>query len=178
VAAPTSVKTLYWTAAGTVAGSIAVVATLLTASSAGQTQSGSGNIQATGGSTVINGEVPSGSSVPYPHCMTQTRAQTRSDPTTYVFVPSSPPTDWFGPFECELSKNDSGYGVKRLQMSLNRCYGMRVDEDGRFGPLTQRALISVQRRVGTLADGAYGPKTRAKMLHLDDGATRSCVYVR
>jgi peptidoglycan hydrolase-like protein with peptidoglycan-binding domain len=114
-----------------------------------------------------------------PHCNAQTNIQSRVHPDIYVFAPFwfDPPRDYTGTFNCLLSQGDRGDGVLRLQMSMNWCYGKHLTEDGDFGPLTRSALVSVQRTVGTSADGVYGPKTRAKMKHFGDIFTRNCEYV-
>lgn len=61
---------------------------------------------------------------------------------------------------CQLSKGNTGSGVKALQRTLNLCYSAGLDTDGVFGDKTRSALISAQKKAGTTADGIYGPNTR------------------
>ena len=65
--------------------------------------------------------------------------------------------------ESNLKKGSKGEDVKRLQLCLNKVFGAGLKVDGSFGPATESALKSFQRRHGLEADGSYGPKTRAKM---------------
>ena len=51
-----------------------------------------------------------------------------------------------------------GNGVRELQTGLNRL-GAALAVDGRFGPLTERAVIAFQELQGLEADGIAGPKT-------------------
>lgn len=53
----------------------------------------------------------------------------------------------------------SSLGTKRLQRSLNRCYGQSLTVDGRFGPATETALKRAQRAESIGIDGKYGPQT-------------------
>lgn len=65
--------------------------------------------------------------------------------------------------ESNLKKGSKGEDVKRLQLCLNKVFGAGLKVDGSFGPATESALKSFQRRHGLEVDGSYGPKTRAKM---------------
>ncbi len=51
-------------------------------------------------------------------------------------------------------------GVRRLQRTLNQCYGASLVVDGRFGPLTEFELVSIQAWEDIEPDGIYGPQTR------------------
>lgn len=62
-----------------------------------------------------------------------------------------------------LHKGIKGEDVKRLQRCLNKICGTMLKVDGSFGPATESALKSFQRRYGLEADGLCGPKTRAKL---------------
>ena len=55
------------------------------------------------------------------------------------------------------SETARGSGVRALQQAL------RVPADGAFGPQTERALRSYQRRHGLTVDGVAGPQTRARL---------------
>jgi hypothetical protein len=112
-------------------------------------------------------------------CNSETNAQSRRDPSLYVFTPFwfDSSVNWTGSFKCQLKQGNTGNGVRRLQQSLNWCYGYHLTEDGIFGPNTRNALVGMQRRVGTSADGIYGPNTRAAMKHFGDIFTRNCEYV-
>jgi peptidoglycan hydrolase-like protein with peptidoglycan-binding domain len=54
-----------------------------------------------------------------------------------------------------------GAAVVRLQRRLNHQYptGPDVAEDGEYGPATEAAVRSFQRRAGLLVDGIAGPAT-------------------
>ena len=64
-----------------------------------------------------------------------------------------------------LSKGSKGFDVAVLQVQLNvkgtPSPGLKVD--GAFGPLTQAAVVSFQRRAGLAADGVVGPLTHAAL---------------
>lgn len=53
--------------------------------------------------------------------------------------------------------------VYMLQRALRWCYSEDVRETGNFGYETERALKNVQRKLGLVVDGHYGPKTRSRM---------------
>lgn len=55
-----------------------------------------------------------------------------------------------------LERGDIGSAVEDLQRALARAGHSPGEIDGRFGPLTQRAVESVQRRYGLPVTGAYG----------------------
>ena len=57
-----------------------------------------------------------------------------------------------------LGEGDSGEGVLELQRLL-RLRGYRVNEHGRFGPSTARAVREFQAASGVLADGVVGRRT-------------------
>ncbi|MFF0450469.1 peptidoglycan-binding protein [Streptomyces sp. NPDC004609] len=70
-----------------------------------------------------------------------------------------------GGIHCHLQQGYASPAVKVLQQSIRRCYGINIVADGRFGPLTRNAVLTVQRREGISADGVYGPQTRDHMAH-------------
>jgi cell wall-associated NlpC family hydrolase len=51
-----------------------------------------------------------------------------------------------------------GGGVRELQTGLNRL-GNTLDVDGRFGPLTEQAVLRFQQEQGMETDGIVGPAT-------------------
>lgn len=67
----------------------------------------------------------------------------------------------FCPVKVKLLKRGSaGDDVKELQQLLNDAGASpRLSVDGQFGPGTERAVISFQRRRGLIADGLVGSKT-------------------
>lgn len=60
---------------------------------------------------------------------------------------------------CLMKRGNNNNAVKYLQ-EVMRGYGYKIAVDGDFGPATESALISLQRRLGISADGVYGPQTR------------------
>lgn len=78
-------------------------------------------------------------------------------------LPAPPPlptvTDW-----PRLEQGDSGPGVRHLQERLN-VHGAspRLVTDGRFGPISRRAVEAFQLRRGLKVDGIVGPKTWAAL---------------
>jgi hypothetical protein len=80
--------------------------------------------------------------------------------------------DWMGSTAYE--------SVRTLQRALNTCYTKGLVVDGKFGPATKRALVSVQREVGTAEDGVYGPNTMRAMAwpQYSGGLGKGCVAGR
>jgi hypothetical protein len=75
------------------------------------------------------------------HCNDESSAQSRTHPDIYVGIPFYSEPWWVGrgTYRCELRQGDRGNGVRRLQMSMNWCYGKGLVEDGIFGPRTRSA---------------------------------------
>ena len=72
-----------------------------------------------------------------------------------------------------LRRGDAGPDVARLQRCL-AGRGFQVGRlDGRFGERTEAALLAFQRANGLLADGVYGPRTRARLDQAIDPAERA-----
>ncbi len=48
---------------------------------------------------------------------------------------------------------------------MNNCYtpSPRLAEDGDYGPKTKTAVRAAQKKIGTTADGVYGPNTLSKL---------------
>jgi peptidoglycan hydrolase-like protein with peptidoglycan-binding domain len=67
--------------------------------------------------------------------------------------------------DCIMRRGHDHPGVAALQRSLRTCYGLSLAADAKFGPVTEAALKTAQRRAGTTADGVYGPATRKAILH-------------
>lgn len=65
-----------------------------------------------------------------------------------------------GNFDCIDGIGNSGAAVKRIQTSLNHCYGQNLTVDGSYGTLTSNAMKVAQKRLGVTQDGVYGPQTR------------------
>lgn len=58
-----------------------------------------------------------------------------------------------------LKSGSTGSSVSELQKLLNARTGSRLAVDGRFGPLTKQAVISLQKSKGLTPDGIVGPLT-------------------
>lgn len=69
-----------------------------------------------------------------------------------------------GNHNCVMGRGNQSTGVRYLQISLNRCYGQGLAEDGIYGAATERAVRNVQAAIGAGVDGVYGPETRSRML--------------
>ena len=59
-----------------------------------------------------------------------------------------------------LGRGSQGAAVVDLQQMLT-ALGYPLDDDGKFGPATERAVKDFQREKGLAADGLVGPDTRA-----------------
>ncbi|MEV7343927.1 peptidoglycan-binding domain-containing protein [Streptomyces sp. NPDC093544] len=97
-----------------------------------------------------------------------------TNPTSYKYIPyatGATPNCW-------LDRGMSNTAVRALQKNLNSCYGYKLATDGIFGELTESALVSVQKKVGVVADGDYGPNTKNAMVwanySVETGARISC----
>lgn len=62
-----------------------------------------------------------------------------------------------------LKKGSKGENVKKLQKFLNWFGNYKLDVDGGFGPLTEKAVRKFQKAVGIEDDGIVGPVTRNAM---------------
>lgn len=63
-----------------------------------------------------------------------------------------------------LRRGSKGAAVRELQLLLNQAGAKpALKPDGDFGNLTDVALRAFQHRVGLVADGAYGPQSRAAL---------------
>lgn len=65
---------------------------------------------------------------------------------------------------CWLERGDENLGVTELQYSLKMCNGQGIGIDGVYGPATENAVRTIQRKGGLARDGVYGPYTGDKML--------------
>ena len=54
--------------------------------------------------------------------------------------------------------------VKHLQYWLNKLIKAGLDEDGKFGPKTKKAVIELQKKIGSGQDGEFGSGTLTKMV--------------
>lgn len=58
-----------------------------------------------------------------------------------------------------------GEDVKSLQKDLNELLGTTLVPDGQFGNKTKQAVIQFQRKYALVADGVFGPRSRAVLLN-------------
>ncbi|GAB1515129.1 peptidoglycan-binding protein [Actinophytocola sp. KF-1] len=63
-----------------------------------------------------------------------------------------------------IRRGSQGPAVREAQGILNRKQGAHLAVDGIFGPLTDQAVRSFQRRAGLVVDGIVGPKTWGRLL--------------
>ncbi len=63
-----------------------------------------------------------------------------------------------------LRNGDKSGFVTTLQILLNKYNGAGIDEDGSFGPATEKAVIAYQSSRGLDADGIVGQKTWTQLL--------------
>jgi peptidoglycan hydrolase-like protein with peptidoglycan-binding domain len=66
----------------------------------------------------------------------------------------------------------SNSAVSNLQAALNQA-GFKLSQDGRFGPRTEAAVKQLQTKYGLTADGIVGPATKALLLGLSSGTSRT-----
>jgi len=66
----------------------------------------------------------------------------------------------------DMKKGSSGDQVVKLQKCLNKIIGSDLDLDGEFGPATEKAVRSFQKKYKLEVDGIVGPKTRTKIKKL------------
>jgi N-acetyl-anhydromuramyl-L-alanine amidase AmpD len=79
------------------------------------------------------------------------------DPSA-TLLPSAPPKPrTVDPVRAMLKKGDTGASVKQLQKLL------KIEADGIFGPMTENAVKTFQRKRGLVVDGKVGPKTWAAL---------------
>lgn len=76
---------------------------------------------------------------------------------------NSVPTGGVSASSTDLRRGDTGSQVIRLQKCLNKIIKAGLNADGLFGPATEKAVRSFQKKYGLAADGIAGPKTRAKI---------------
>lgn len=62
-----------------------------------------------------------------------------------------------------LKIGNMGNEINKLQRALNKVINADLVVDGKFGPLTKKALIDFQYKYGLLKDGIYGPQCYNKM---------------
>jgi hypothetical protein len=62
-----------------------------------------------------------------------------------------------------LQRKSRGQGVKDLQKHLNQGLKQKLEVDGKFGPLTQKAVKRFQRDNQLTVDGKVGPETMAAL---------------
>lgn len=64
----------------------------------------------------------------------------------------------YEPISRILRRGDSGEQVKTLQYLLEQA-GLEIEADGVFGPVTERAVVAIQKKNRLRPDGVAGPKT-------------------
>src|SRR5579863_6482991 len=66
-----------------------------------------------------------------------------------------------GNWNCELGLGNDSVAVARLQIALDEWCNLKagLTVDGDYGPLTQQAVVNVQRAYHVPVDGIYGPIT-------------------
>jgi peptidoglycan hydrolase-like protein with peptidoglycan-binding domain len=63
-----------------------------------------------------------------------------------------------------LKQGSTGSRVAQLQKCLNKVIASRLGVDSEYGPKTQAAVKSFQKKAGGLeVDGEYGPRTASKL---------------
>ncbi len=138
--------------------------------------SGSTSPAGTGRSTEPGSPGPSPSSSPEPSATrsatpspepSATRSATPSPTSTPSGSPSASSSASPSPRpRTTLVIGDSGARVLALQQRLSELGYWLGAQDGSFGPLTQQAVLALQKAAGISRDGVVGPNTRRA---LDDG---------
>ncbi|MER5268715.1 peptidoglycan-binding domain-containing protein [Actinosynnema sp. NPDC002837] len=87
-----------------------------------------------------------------------------------------------GSTTCYLERGSYGSAVNALQLALKYCnWAPNLVADSDFGAITEERLKYAQQRRGVLADGSYGPNTRAALkwpvFHNNGLRTDTCVFV-
>ena len=62
-----------------------------------------------------------------------------------------------------LRRGESGPAVDRLQRRLDELGYWTGDSDGTYGPLTEQAVLALQKAAGLSRDGVAGPRTLAAL---------------
>ena len=90
------------------------------------------------------------------------RAAVKAELGGIVKPPTKPPVGG-APIPKTVSKGDKGDTVVWLQLLLN-AHGARLDTDGDFGDLTEKAVVAFQRKYGLDPDGVVGKLTWTELL--------------
>lgn len=72
-----------------------------------------------------------------------------------------------------IRRGSTGLPVKIVQQILNRSMNAHLQEDGQFGPATDGAVRTFQKRAGLEVDGIVGPQTWSALGHADKLATKA-----
>ena len=67
------------------------------------------------------------------------------------------------PYIVILQIGSSGSEVKTLQTNLNTVLGVKLTVDGDFGPATENAVKTFQKKYKLSVDGVWGPNSQKKM---------------
>lgn len=68
--------------------------------------------------------------------------------------------------------------IEQIQKELNVRYGAGLTVDGSWGPASKKALIkAIQKEIGVVADGSFGPKTQASCPVLKNGSKGNMVWL-
>ncbi|MFI5718048.1 serine/threonine-protein kinase [Nocardia sp. NPDC051750] len=82
---------------------------------------------------------------------------------TYLELPSGNATA--DEPNCILNLDDNTAAVASVQRAITLCHNVPVQVSGRYDFTTKSAIRQLQQNAGVPADGIYGPKTRATVLH-------------
>lgn len=63
-----------------------------------------------------------------------------------------------------LKRRCSGNDVYLLQILLNKLFNKHLDVDGKFGPITEKAVKDIQHLYNIDVDGIYGPITKSVII--------------
>ena len=122
----------------------------------------------------IIGLIPSSpASAATPNCTQRNLWGSTDSGVGFVWAPMSTS----GSVSCSMKIGANNDAVYALQDSIVHCYHISITVDGDFGTNTKNALITVQSRIGTSADGEYGPLTAAKIIMRPQDTVKACGHL-